>query len=364
MKKKKAEDSYDSVEVVPAVEEEELSEKKQKQSFIKKISGVMETATNVGNIATEIYNEWIKPIRENWQQIKRRLSLISTIISIVFFLLYVPFLLVNKIGKDLALGYDVALYVCISIYLVTLAALLIVTLASGKSNTVAMEKRRKMISRIILMVVRLASLAMGITALIISAMESTVEQASAVGDTVAIIFAVMSIIFSAFPLLFGSIGGFVKWLISPAKIKFRFSFVALEWLQTFTEEQQIERNMKRAARRYGERAGWCLDTYFLPALGDKYIKSIDANAITKMLQTVPEEDKNMCEWMTKRIFEHAEDCKYVENNPCEKLALEGDILMENKAKNSQSQDAGKGFFSLFRRKKVDEAAPADDTDEN
>ncbi len=340
--------------------------KPQKQSLFKTLSGAMDTARNVGNLASEVYNDWIKPVRENWSQIKRRMSFITTLISIVFFVLYVPFLLIGKIGKDLALGYDVALYVCIGIYILTLVALLIVTLASDKTNTVAMEKRRRKISKIILMVVRFASLAIGITALIISAVEGSAEGGSAVVDTVAIIFAVMSIVFSGLPLLFGGFGGFIKWLISPAKIKFRFSFVVLEWYQSFTAEQQIDKNVKKLSKRYGERVGACIDAYFIPMLGKKYIKSVDANAIIRMLESVPSDDLNMCEWIVKRVFEYAEDCKYVETNPCDKLELSGDINRENKVKKSgggeQKPSAMKRFFSLFSRK--DTAAADGDIDDD
>ncbi len=339
----------------------EFSERKQKQSLIKTITGAVDTARNVGNMAAEIYNAWIKPIRENWPQIKRRMSLITTLISIVFFLLYVPFLLVSKIGKDLALGYDVALYVCMGIYLVTLAALVIVTVASGNSTSVAKNKMRKKASSIILMIVRLASLAIGITALIISAVEGSSDSHSAVVDTIAIIFAVMSILFSAFPLLFGGLGGFVKWLISPAKIKLRFSFVILEWLQSYIDEQQIDKNIKKISKRYGERISACVDKYFLPALGDKYIKTVDYHAVEKFFEGVPEEDVNICEWIMKNVFEYALDCKYVDVNPCEKLDLQGDLAKEGKVKKNAEPSAAKGgFFSLFRRRSSDESALADD----
>ncbi len=338
-------------------EEEETAEKKEpRQSLIKRVDGWVNTAKNIGDTVGEIYTDWIKPVRDNWPQIKRRLSVVSTLISIIFFILYVPFLLFSKLSKDLSLGWDVALYVCIGVYIITVVALLIVTLASGNSTSTAMEKKRKKISKIILFVVRLASLAMGITALIISAMEGTADTHSAVIDTIAIIFAVMSIIFTAFPLIFGGIGGFIKWLISPAKMKFKFSFVVLEWYQSFTSEQVLDKNMKKLARKYGERVGVCIDKYFLPALGKKYIKAVDENAITYMLENVEEEDINICEWITKRVFDFAEECGYIDANPCDSLALDGDIAKESKAK-KQAQNSEKKpsvmnkLLSAFNRKK-------------
>ena len=336
--------------------EQEMAEKKQaKQSLLKTISGAVDTARNVGNIAAEVYNDWIKPVRDNWPQIKRRMSFISTIISIIFFIIYVPFLLFSKISKGLSLGWDIALYVCIGIYVVTLIALLIVSLVSRNSSSVATGKRRKKIGKIVLLLVRLASLAIGITALIISAMEGSSDAHTAVVDTISIIFIVMSIIFTAFPLIFGGIGGFARWLISPARIKYRFSFVVLEWHQSFIAEQQIDKNMKKIAKKYGERIGNCIDTYFLPALGDKYIKSVDDHAIVKMLEGIPVEDLNICEWITKRVFDFAEDCGYVDVNPCDKMELTGDISKEVKTKKGKAMETKPTVFdrlsALFGKKK-------------
>ena len=350
--------------------DDSVDKKQSRQSLIKTLTGAVDTAKNVGNIATEVYNDWIKPIRDNWPQIKRRLSIITTLISVVFFILYVPFMLFSKLTKGLSVGWDVALYVCMGVYISTIVALLIVSLASRNSNTIAKEKKRKTASKIILLIVRLASLAIGITALIISAMEGTSDSSTAVIDTIAIIFATASIIFSAFPLIFGGIGGFAKWLISPAKIKFKFSFVLLEWYQSFNDEQRLDKTMKRIAKKYGERIGACIDSYFLPALGNKYIKAVDEHVLAKMLETVPAEDVNICEWITKRVFDFAEECSYIDVNPCDKMELYGDIAKENKAKKQPSSSPeGKGkifgkIFGVFSRKgkKDKEGEDADDGD--
>ena len=364
MKKKVTEET--AVALAPVkdeaeTEEETLEKKQPKQSLIKTITGAVDTAKSMSNFATEVYNDWIKPIRDNWPQIKRRMSVITTLISIVFFILYVPFLLFSKLSKDLSLGWDVALYGCIGVYIVTVIALLVVTFASGSSTSVAMEKKRKKISKIILFVVRIASLAIGITALIISAMAGSTDKHGAVLDTIAIIFAVMSIIFTAFPLIFGGIGGFAKWLISPAKMKFSFSFVVLEWYQSFTSNQMLEKNIKKLAKRYGERIGGCIDKYFLPVYGKKYIKSVDDHAIVKLLDGVPIEDLNMCEWITKRVFDFAEECGYVDINPCDKLELYGDITREGKAKKQTVSTSSENkssvmnkLFSVFNRNKSED----------
>ena len=189
-----------------AVAEVKDDKQQPKQSLFKTLSGVM----NVIPTVQDAYTTWIKPIYDNRAQISRRLSAVSTAISIIFFLLYIPFLLLGKLYKDLALGLDIAIYVCIGVYIATIIALFIVTLASGRSTSTAMAKRQKKTRKIVLFIVRIASLAIAITALIISSAGGTKDAAGATLDTIAIIFAVMSIIFSAFPIIFGGMAGFFR----------------------------------------------------------------------------------------------------------------------------------------------------------
>lgn len=343
------------------VEEEEekslkpLDSKQSRQSFIKRFNGLLDTAKGGVDTINEFYTSWIKPIYDNRAQIMRRLNAVSTAISIIFFLMYIPFLLFGKLYKDLALGWDIALYACIGVYLLTLLVLLIVTVASGRINTTAMAKRRKKTSKIILLIVRIASLAIAITALVISSANGTEDGRGAVADTIAIVFAVMSIIFSAMPILFGGLGGFVKWLISPAKAKYKFNFVALEWYSSLSSEKQVNKNLKRAVRRYGERFSLLMDNYFLPALGKRMIDTVDRVALTKLLDGIPDEDLNLAEWMIKEIFDYAEECGYIKINPCGEMELEGDIGLENKSKKKTAEEEKPSVLgklsSLFVKRK-------------
>lgn len=320
------------------------SDKQTRQTLFKTISGVINFIPTV----QDAYTSWVKPIYDNRAQIARRLNAVSTAISIIFFILYIPFLLLGKLYKDLALGLDVAVYVCIGVYIATLVALLIVTLASGQSTSTVMAEKHKKTRKIILLVVRLASLAIAITALVISATSGTKSQVGATLDTVAIVFAVMSIIFTGLPLLFGGMAGFLRWLISPAKVKFRFSFVAIEWYQTLTSEQQLNKAIKKAAKKYGERMSTLLDNYFLPAVGKKYMYAVDRAALLKLLESVPAEERNISEWMIKEIFEYAEDCGYIKENPCKDMELEGDIQLEDKQKKAAEEKRRRP--SIFNRK--------------
>ena len=348
---KRHETDETAVTVVTDVKEEkteeiavEKNDRQARQTLFKTISGVINFIPTV----QDAYTSWVKPIYDNRAQIMRRLNAVSTAISIIFFMLYIPFLLMGKLYKDLALGLDVAVYVCIGVYVATLLALFIVTLASGKTTSTAMAKKHKKTRKIVLFVVRLASLAIAITALVISAANGTKDQVGATLDTVAIVFAVMSIIFTGLPLIFGGMAGFLRWLISPAKVKFRFSFVAIEWYQSLTSEQQLNKAIRKAAKKYGERMGALLDDYFLPAFGKKYMYAVDGAALLKLLDSVPAEERNIAEWMTKEIFDYAEECGYVKVNPCKEMELEGNIDLEGKSKKATEEKRRRP--SIFNRK--------------
>ena len=332
-----------------------------RQSLMQKVSGFLDSARGGVDVATNIYTTWIKPVYDNRAQISRRLNAVSTAISIIFFLLYVPFLLFGKLYKTLPLAWDIAFYVCIGVYLATIAALFAVTLLSGRSTSTAIAKRRKRSRKIILFALRLASLAIGITALVISAASGSKDRTGAVLDTIAIVFAVMSIIFASLPIIFGGAAGFFKWLISPAKVKFRFSVVALEWYQTLTSEAVLNKSQKRLIKKYGESVGQIIDEYLLPQLGKKYVKAIDRAALLKVLDVIPQEKHNLAEWTIKRIFEYAEECGYVMNNPCKEMELEGDIQLEEKQKKAETKKKRPSIFS--RKKRKDEGGEEESEEE-
>ena len=355
MKRKETDET--AVTVVSDGNEEEIKEaggekdaRQTRQSLFKTISGVINFIPTV----QDAYTSWVKPIYDNRAQISRRLNAVSTAISIIFFMLYIPFLLLGKLYKDLSLGLDVAVYVCIGVYVATLFALLIVTIVSGKSSSTAMAKKHKKTRKIVLFIVRLASLAIAITALVISASRGTKDQVGATLDTVAIVFAVMSIIFTGLPLIFGGVAGFFRWLISPAKVKYRFSFVAIEWYQSLTSEQQLNKAIRKAARKYGERIGALLDNYFLPAFGKKYMYAVDRAALFRLLDNVPTDERNIAEWMTKEIFDYAEECGYVKINPCKEMELEGDIDLEGKNKKEGEEKRKRPSIFNRRTKKKNE----------
>ncbi len=319
-----------------AADGEEAVDKKQgRKNLFKTIGGVIDTVNVAMPRVTDFYLNWIKPVWTNRAQIKRRVNALTTVISLIFFIIYVPLLLFGKVAEGLHLGWAVALYVCVGVYFVMLVVLLAVALCTGKSNTTESDKKKKLAYRIVLLAVRLFSLAVAITALVIST-----QAESSPLNTLAMVVAIISIIFSLIPIIFGGIAGFFKWLISPASatVKRPLSFVALEWNQMLVDNEKLSKGLKKAYKKHGTRVDACLDKYILPALGKEMIRSIDGEDVEGMLSTVPEKDLNITEWATKSIFSYAESNGYIDENPCEELNLQGDIELERRRSSSKPKD--------------------------
>lgn len=353
----------EDVEYIESKLKPEKTDRQKKKNIFNTIGDITETVKGFKSSFDEVYSTWIKPVMDNRAQIKRRWNGLVTAISVIFFLLYVPILLFSKIAKGLSLGWDIALYTCIGVYVSAVIVMIVITIASGKSTSTQASKRWRKASGIILFVVRIASFALSITAIVISGSgESTAL------DTILMVIAITSIIFTSLSLVFGGAVGFFKWLISPAKIRRKFSFVAFEWKQTLDEgKREQDKRVKKAYAKYADRVAQCLDKYMLPALGKAYIDSVDGDKIAYILSNLPEEDKNVCEWAFKDMFEYAVACRYVAENPCDGLYLEGDISKERAPKRHNSEDgAGLGVFaSIFKRRQpAENTIELDDVDDD
>lgn len=339
----------------------EKADRPKKKNIFSTIGDITDTVKGFKSSFDEVYSTWIKPIMDNRAQIKRRWNGLVTAISVIFFLLYVPILLFSKITKGLSLGWDIALYTCIGVYVAAVIVMIVITIASGKSASTQASKRWRKASGIMLFVVRIASFALSITAIVISGSgESTAL------DTILMVLAITSIIFTSLSLIFGGAVGFFKWLISPAKIRHKFSFVAFEWKQSLDEgKREQDKKFKKAYSKNAERVAACLDNYLLPTLGKVCIDAVDGDRIADVLNTLPEEDKNICEWVFKDLFDYALNCKYIAENPCDNLDLEGDIVRERPPKRSRADGVkGNGIFSLFKRISTPDTAEDIDGEED
>lgn len=354
-------EGYGDEEYFEPQAKQEKYDKQKKKNIFNTIGDITETVKGFKSSFDEVYSTWIKPIIDNRAQIKRRWNGLVTAISVIFFLLYVPILLFTKIAKGLSLGWDIALYTCIGVYVTAVIVMVVITVASGKSTSTQASKRWRKASGIILFVVRIASFALSITAIVVSGSgESTAL------DTVLMVLAITSIIFTSLSLVFGGAVGFFKWLISPAKVRHKFSFVVFEWKQSLDEgKREQDKKFKKAYAKNAERVAECLDNRLLPALGKEYIDAVDAQKIEGVLNSLPEEDVNICEWVFKDLFDYALNCKYITDNPCDGLELEGDIVRERPPKRQKAEDGkGKGLFSMFKRRSTPDRTEDADGEEN
>lgn len=322
---------------------------KKKPGLFKRVNGMLSTAQEVSNNVNEFYTNWIKPTYDNRAQISRRLNGIFTAVSFISFLIYVPFLLFSKIANGLAMGWEVALYACVGVYAVTLITLLLVTVLSGKSTSTDMAKRRRKALKVVLFIVRVASVAIAITALVITKMSNTESKLSTALSTVGIIFSIVSLVFGALPLVTGGFGRFFKWLISPTKIKRTVSFIALEWYELVTSGRGVT-GVKSVDKKYFESVGRTIDEYILPMFGSRYAKAISPEEISAMLLAQPESSRDLTEAVLASIFDYALGCNYVQSNPCLELGMSDDIKAAVTG-STQSESKVKSFFRNFFSKK-------------
>ncbi|MDE7373433.1 MAG: hypothetical protein K2N18_05155, partial [Clostridia bacterium] len=181
-------------------------------------------------------------------------------------------------------------------------------------------------------ILRILSLALTIVALVFATIGGEFSADSIALDIVLIIISIICLIVQAIPLIFGGLGKLARWLLSPVKVKCRFSAVALEWYElTVTRSSDIAA-VKRVSEKYHDDIGRCLDTTLIPALGKKYISTIKSSAVLAITERAAEEDRALTEGILKNIFAYATECGYVTFDPCRDLHFEGSIEEEEKPK--------------------------------
>jgi hypothetical protein len=275
---------------------------------------------------------FIKSVYNNRAQIARRLNLLSFIFSIVFTLLYVAYMLFGGLLKKLSLGWTIAVYAVLGAYALLTILLLSFSIAAGKNNSTKKSKKYSKTLKFFRYAVRLSSLAMGIVSLAMSASGGTKDAVGIAVDTVAIIISIVFIIFSAIPLVCGGFGGMARWLLSPAKIKRKFSFVVLEWYQLLVNGGNKSKAVQKVSSEYMDDIARIVDNVLIPTLGKKYMTSITVNNIYSAISKAGEEDRYICEGVIKNVFSYATECGYVTFNPCKDMELEGSIEVEEKPK--------------------------------
>lgn len=335
-------------ERVTSDEQEEVVQNPRK--VIHKIS-----ADEAFTLAKDVYDIrcLLKSVYANRAQIKRRLNFVGTIGSVVFTLLYVAFMIFSGITKITSLASQVIIYTIIGVYAALTIAVIVFSLVATRSSTTKNVKKKNNTLKILRYVTRVVSLIMGITAVVISAVSGADDSMSIALNTIATIVSIVFVIFSALPLIFGGFGGLARWLLSPTKIKRRFSFVVLEWYQLLISDNGNIKSVKKVSKEYVEDIGRIVDGNLLPSLGRKYIQTITVSNIYSALELVPEEDKAVTEGVIKNVFSYAEECGYVNVNPCKDMNLVGSIEVEEKPKKVSLKEKigkklGKGIInSIF-----------------
>ena len=335
-------------ERVTSDEQEEVVQDPRK--VIHKIS-----ADEAFTLAKDVYDIrcLLKSVYANRAQIKRRLNFVGTIGSVVFTLLYVAFMIFSGITKITSLASQVIIYTIIGVYAALTIAVIVFSLVATRSSTTKNVKKKNNTLKILRYVTRVVSLIMGITAVVISAVSGADDSMSIALNTIATIVSIVFVVFSALPLIFGGFGGLARWLLSPTKIKRRFSFVVLEWYQLLISDNGNIKSVKKVSKEYVEDIGRIVDGNLLPSLGRKYIQTITVSNIYSALELVPEEDKAVTEGVIKNVFSYAEECGYVNVNPCKDMNLVGSIEVEEKPKKVSLKEKigkklGKGIInSIF-----------------
>lgn len=289
------------------------------------------TAEETFTLAKDVFDLrcFIKNVYANRAVIARRLNILTLTVSTVFMLLYSAYVLFTGLTKKLGLEFEIVLYVLLSAYVVLFVALIVITLCGSRAGTKGVIRVKRTLA-VFKLLVRLLSIAISITALVLTRSGPDASASVIAVDILIIIFSVITIIVQILPLLFGGTGKLVRWLLSPVRIKHRFSTVILEWYELAVSGTAKGGAVKKVSSKYFEDIGAHIDTYLIPALGKKYINSIKPAAILSVVDRAADEDKPVLEGILKNAFSYATECGYVSFDPCKDLNFEGSVEVEEK----------------------------------
>ncbi|MDE7453432.1 MAG: hypothetical protein K2N22_03390 [Clostridia bacterium] len=273
---------------------------------------------------------FVKNLYGNRAVIARRLNVFSLIVSLIYTVLYVAYIMFSGIIDKLNTGGTITFYVVLSIYAAVFIVIIVGTACGASAKTKSMKLIRKILA-VSRLVVRVLSLALTITALAVVMQGSNFTATHVAIDISMMIFSIFCLIIAIIPLIAGGIVKLVRWLLSPVKIKSHFSAVALEWYEIVATDDGENKAVKKVSQKYLDDIGRCLDNYLIPLLGKKYVNSIKPVAILRAAQGA-QSDKYLVEGILKSIFAYATECGYVTFDPCKDLEFEGTIEEEEKPK--------------------------------
>lgn len=341
------------------MEEEKNEGKKEEKVNIRHTINAEETFT----LAKDVYDvrNIIKNIYNNRAVISRRLNIITISLSLVYTLAYVAYMLCTGLLNKLSLSANIVLYCLIGVYAVLFIVLFILSMCSIKAKAKNIKKIKRILTYSRL-TVRISSIAITIAALVLAMSGGKYAAQHVAIDIVLIIFSILSLIVQLIPLFAGGFGKLARWLLSPVKVKCRFSSVAVEWYELTMTAGSEKNSVKKVSKKYYDSIGICLDTLIIPAIGKKYINSIKPIQILGVVNNAQEEDRPVVEGILKNIFTYAAECGYVTFNPCRDLNLEGSIEEDEKGtQNVKSRliGLGKKIGKSLLNKYIDKNADAE-----
>ena len=272
---------------------------------------------------------FIKNVYANRAVIARRLNVLTLTVSTVFMMLYSAYVLFTSLTRKLAVQLEIALYSMLGVYGALFIALIIVYACSTRANTKSMVKYKRVLN-VFKLLVRLTSVAISITAIVFANGSGGMTAQNAAVQILIVVFSVITVIVQVIPLLFGGTGKLVRWLLSPVKVKTRFSKVLLEWYELAVSGSAREGAVKKVSSEYFDDIGVLIDNYLVPAAGKKYISTFKSVTLLNLVERAPEEDKPILEGVLKNVFSYAEECGYITFNPCRDLPFEGSVEVEEK----------------------------------
>lgn len=288
------------------------------------------SAEETFTLAKDVFDirTFIKNVYANRAVIARRINVISLCVSIIYTLFYATYALVKTFGANISFAHGVFVYVLIGVYALVLIVLIILMVLSSRATTKSLKKFSMALS-ITRLIIKLLSIVMAISAIVISSTGGNSYTFAL--DIVIIIFSIISMVVLSIPLFFGGIGKFVRWLLSPVKVKYHFSVVALEWYELAITGKPTKGAKTKVAKKHYEAIDNLIDGTLVPALGKKYINSIKPVTLLNLVENCPEADRPVLEGVLKSVFAYATECGYVVFNPCRDLNFEGTVEEEKKA---------------------------------
>lgn len=308
--------------------EEELEEKETKDEKVNVRHTI--TAEETFTLAKDVYDLrcFLKNVYANRAVISRRLNILTLSVSFIFTLLYAAYVLFIALSKKLQLQMGIVLYVFLGVYVGLFIVLMIVTACSSRAKTKNLLRVKRTLT-IFKILVRLSSIAISICALVFSSEGSEFAASNVAVEILIIVLSVITIIVQLVPLMFGGFGKLARWLLSPVRIKYRFSKVVLEWYE-LAVSGTANGVAKKVSSRYFEDIGTLIDNYLVPALGKRYITAIKPATLLNVVDRAEESDKPVLEGVLKNVFAYATECGYVTFDPCKDLNFEGSVEEEEK----------------------------------